>query len=161
MVPDQTASWDFETGSKKIKLSKIAVSILNESGMLGQKDLRLHKPKPIFIDNRRWDPVTAVSSASIAIAGEVVDGAVGIFTKPYEEYKRSQTNPRTSSENQHPLISTPHPSESASGAPPTAFPTPTSKKKNSKSTASAMATASATSLGKLAVSLSKGTLVVE
>jgi hypothetical protein len=42
------------------------------------------------MDNRRWEPTTAVSSACISIGSDLVDNASGIFLDPYIRYKRSQ-----------------------------------------------------------------------
>lgn len=58
-------------------------------------DIR-YDSKPVYIRNRRWDPITAVSSASIGAAAETADSAVGVFSKPYEEYRRGQNNPQIS-----------------------------------------------------------------
>lgn len=51
--------------------------------------------KPIVIDIRRWDPFTAISSASLSTMSGMADATAGIILDPYREYKhhRSISNP--------------------------------------------------------------------
>ena len=51
--------------------------------------------KPIVIDIRRWDPLTAISSASLSTMSGMADATAGIILDPYREYKRyrSTSNP--------------------------------------------------------------------
>ncbi|GME65229.1 putative sterol glucosyltransferase [Neofusicoccum parvum] len=91
VMPDQPAAWKYKEGKRKIKLSKVAAILLEEQGKVGRKNLKLHRTKPIYIDNRRWDPLTAVGSASISTAADIADAAGGVFLKPYKEYKRSHS----------------------------------------------------------------------
>jgi hypothetical protein len=47
--------------------------------------------KPIYIINRRWDPLTAVSSAGITTLTNMADVSLGLFTKPYMAYQKSRS----------------------------------------------------------------------
>lgn len=57
-----------------------------------------HKSKPIFIESRRWDPFTAVGSASMEVAASMADATAGVFVKPYETIKEHQTRTKISLE---------------------------------------------------------------
>lgn len=134
-----------------------------------------HKSKPIFIQNRRWDPVSAASSASISTASDMADAAVGVFLKPYEEYKHGRLDKKPS-RTTNPEYATSHPlwrlkvtlSFSLPAGDSKISKPPMSKaeifhasgaKRSDLNRAGAMAAASATSFGKLFVALSKGGLV--
>lgn len=133
--------------------------------------LTRYEPKPIFIQNRRWDPVTAVSSASIATAGEMADAAVGVFLKPYQEYKHGRLG-KESSRARNTEYSATRPSTASRGD-SSSLPSGDSKallgkaeiannsgeKKSDLNTVGTMAAASVTSLGKIFVGLSRGVLV--
>jgi hypothetical protein len=43
------------------------------------------------MDNRRWEPATAVTSAMFSVSTDLVNNASGIFLDPYTQYKRSQS----------------------------------------------------------------------
>lgn len=43
-------------------------------------------PSPIFINNRRWDPITSASSAGLRLATDVTSSTVGIFADPVKVY---------------------------------------------------------------------------
>jgi hypothetical protein len=49
-----------------------------------------HQSKPIFIINRRWEPVTAVSSAGISTFINLADASLGLITKPYMAYQKNR-----------------------------------------------------------------------
>ncbi|KAF4967395.1 hypothetical protein FSARC_5053 [Fusarium sarcochroum] len=54
-----------------------------------------HQSNPIFIESRRWDPITAAGSASIEAAATMADATVDIFSKPYNTIKQRHTRPET------------------------------------------------------------------
>jgi hypothetical protein len=130
-----------------------------------------HESKPISIQNRRWDPITAVSSASITTVGEMADAAVGIFVKPYEQYKRGRLDTKSSHATNTERGAT-QPSRASQDDSASLLPkhsnapqrkadiinTSTAKKVN-LNTVGAMAASSATSFGKVFVEFSKGALV--
>lgn len=59
-----------------------------------------HHTNPIIIENARWDPVTAVSSASIGTVRDMTEATAGMFVKPYEEYQHRRVK-RTVSGTSH------------------------------------------------------------
>ncbi|KAH8202230.1 hypothetical protein TruAng_003607 [Truncatella angustata] len=89
--PEQTAVWAFKSGKKEIKMCREVPVVLRNHGQ-DLKHLRLLKTGDINIDYRRWDPITAVSAASLATIVGVADAAADIIRKPIEEYHRH--NPR-------------------------------------------------------------------
>lgn len=80
-----------------------------------------YQTKPFTIDIRRWDPFTAISSASLSTLTGMADATAGIFIDPYKEYKRLRksdrnrdaSNPATVS---HPQLATPETSSTAESA---------------------------------------------
>lgn len=50
-----------------------------------------HLTKTITMDNRRWEPTTALASTSFSIAGDLLQNGSGILLDPLARYKRSQT----------------------------------------------------------------------
>ncbi|KAM0554957.1 hypothetical protein ACHAPJ_006695 [Fusarium lateritium] len=97
LFPELAASWSYK-GRIRVLLSKRAERVLTQAGKLDQKKLKIHKSKPIFIESRRSDPITAAGSASIEAAATIAEATVGIFSKPYETIKQSHTQPKTSSD---------------------------------------------------------------
>ncbi|KAI0382707.1 glycosyltransferase family 1 protein [Hypomontagnella monticulosa] len=88
--PDQTAVWEYNRGKRKVKMSRAAATILVTNGRIARDDVRLHRVGNIFIENHRWEPFTAVSSASLRTVMTVADAAAGIVLKPIEEYRKEQ-----------------------------------------------------------------------
>ncbi|KAJ9662528.1 hypothetical protein H2201_006016 [Coniosporium apollinis] len=86
-LPAQPAAWTCKVGKKTVKMSKMAAWILSEHMKTDRKNLKLHHTNPIVIENARWDPVTAVSSASIGTFRDMTEATAGMFVKPYEEYQ--------------------------------------------------------------------------
>ncbi|KAJ9246965.1 CAZyme family GT1 [Paecilomyces variotii] len=95
LISGQPAVWEMKRGKKTIQLSNLAACCLKNQGYLHEKNLKRHKTKSIFIDIRRWDPVTAISSASLSAVTEIVDATVGIFRDPYREFKRHREKQNT------------------------------------------------------------------
>ncbi|PQE06972.1 sterol glucosyltransferase protein [Rutstroemia sp. NJR-2017a BBW] len=172
LIPNLPAAWLYKRGKLELKLSKVAVEVLLSSSKIQSKDLKLYESKPIFIHNRRWDPVTAISSASITAAAEVADATIGIVTQPYNEYKRahndhvqagpsflaerqqSQPSGLTISSGTSNSINSPDVNDSSNHRPENS-----SHGSGKLKSARAMAGASANSAGKLLVRSSKGVLV--
>ncbi|GKZ18507.1 hypothetical protein AbraIFM66951_003387 [Aspergillus brasiliensis] len=85
--PDLPAVWSLSQNRKKLKLSKIAAEVLLSNGLIDAKSLTMHAIRPIFIENRRWDPVTGGASAVAGLATDVADSVLGAFYKPALEYR--------------------------------------------------------------------------
>jgi hypothetical protein len=128
-----------------------------------------HGSKPLYIQNRRWEPVTAVSSIPLATAKGMANVAVDVFAELYKEYKRRHHYPNASvgtkdnQEKSHLEFS----QANSGGVLPEVENLPgkagivndCNHTNNELHTAGAMALASATSLGKVFVGLSQGVLV--
>lgn len=105
LLPQFTASWRYKRGKRRYHLSKVAAEILAENHVLVPSKLKLyvqmlflanlmliiftqrHQSCPIHIENKRWDPVTGVSSASLGMAFGILKAGGDIVYKPYEAYK--------------------------------------------------------------------------
>ncbi|KAF2143369.1 glycosyltransferase family 1 protein [Aplosporella prunicola CBS 121167] len=90
MLADQAAAWTCRLGKRKVRLSKAAACVLVEAGKVDRKKLKLHATKPFYIDNNRWDPVTAITASGIGTLADLTEDTAGIFFKPYEEYRRGR-----------------------------------------------------------------------
>ncbi|KAL7661970.1 hypothetical protein ACMYSQ_001334 [Aspergillus niger] len=87
LEPNLPAVWSFSQNRRKLKLSKIAAEVLISHGLIDAKHLTMHSIRPIFIENRRWDPVTGGASAVVGTATDVADSVLGAFYKPVLEYR--------------------------------------------------------------------------
>ncbi|KAE8336658.1 hypothetical protein BDV24DRAFT_155031 [Aspergillus arachidicola] len=169
LIPSEPAVWYFKTGRRIVKLSKVAARTLKYQGRIHGKHLKLYQTKPFTIDIRRWDPFTAISSASLSTLTGMADATAGIFIDPYKEYKRLRKsdrnrdapNPATVSHTQLPasetlstaeptLITRTHSSSDISG---------TERSSDDPDYARQMAIAAATSLGIFLGRSSRGALV--
>ncbi|KAJ6094223.1 hypothetical protein N7467_003068 [Penicillium canescens] len=77
----------YKKGKRTYHLSKVAAEILAENHVLHPSKLKLYQARPIHIENKRWDPVTGVSSAGLGMAFEMLKAGGNIIYKPYEVYK--------------------------------------------------------------------------
>jgi sterol 3beta-glucosyltransferase len=69
LISDQPAVWTYKgtKGNKKVvKLSKLAAETLIVSRRIKAGDLGMNESKPVFIEHRRWDPITGGTSAMIS-----------------------------------------------------------------------------------------------
>lgn len=116
--------------------------------------------------NRRWDPVTAMASAYLGMATDIIQAQVGMFTKPYEEYKKAQAQNKShkieneSRNKQSSEISDSQSLQGGNDATSRASSMHSTNTYNKKSdTAGLMARASGKSAGKMLVATGKGTFV--
>lgn len=56
-----------------------------------------YRPNPILIENRRWDPVTGLTSSLLGTSTNLVDATSGIFLKPAAEYRKGRGRSMTPS----------------------------------------------------------------
>ncbi|CAI7567852.1 unnamed protein product [Penicillium pancosmium] len=94
LCPGEPAVWSYSTGDTKVKLSKVAVETLVAQDLIDPKRLKVHALKPIVIEHRRWDPLTGGASAVMGTTTELFDSILGLFYKPFEEYKDYQASHR-------------------------------------------------------------------
>ncbi|KAJ6562455.1 hypothetical protein B0H19DRAFT_1069079 [Mycena capillaripes] len=85
ILPDRPAAWSVKNGRGKIRLSKLAAQVLAQNSDFDRKALKPHATQRISIENRRWDPVTGLTSASIATA-------TNMFVNPYRAFRDSNYN---------------------------------------------------------------------
>lgn len=96
ILPELPASWLYKSGGKKARLSRTAASCLARHGKLSERKLQHLATKSIVIDNQRWDPVTAILSASLQSVSDFGGYASGVVAQPYKVYRQQH---RSSSEN--------------------------------------------------------------
>ncbi|KAL7626498.1 hypothetical protein AAE478_003270 [Parahypoxylon ruwenzoriense] len=95
IFPDQIAVWEYGRGKRKVKMCRAAATILRNNGKINSKELSLNHVESVIIENRRWEPFTAVSAASLRTVLGVADATAGIVLKPIEEYRKDQTRNAT------------------------------------------------------------------
>ncbi|OLN86655.1 Sterol 3-beta-glucosyltransferase UGT80B1-like protein 5 [Colletotrichum chlorophyti] len=86
---DQPAALVYGKGKKQVKICRPVASILVKNGRLERKQLKSYRSKPINIENQRWDPVTAVGSASLSTIIKMAGATADIIVKPFEQHKRT------------------------------------------------------------------------
>ncbi|KAF6828791.1 Sterol 3-beta-glucosyltransferase UGT80B1-like protein 5 [Colletotrichum plurivorum] len=167
--PDQPAALVYGRGKKQVKMCKPVASILVKNSKLERKQLKPYRPKPTNIENQRWDPLTALSAASISTIVKMAGATADIIVKPFEEYKRgseSGEKPDVPSEalrrhSQAPAFAMlPLPGVGVpEGGDAKLPPRPVSSRGDDSSKPGAMAVAAANGVGKLAGNAAKGLLV--
>ncbi|THX69963.1 UDP-Glycosyltransferase/glycogen phosphorylase [Aureobasidium pullulans] len=90
VLKNEAAAWTLQESSTTIKLSKRAVSVLMRQTMFKPNKLSHYQSKPIIIDPKRWEPVSAVVSASLHTAGAMGRAAAGVVSEPYQVYKSNK-----------------------------------------------------------------------
>ncbi|EPE31505.1 UDP-Glycosyltransferase/glycogen phosphorylase [Glarea lozoyensis ATCC 20868] len=95
IVPGHVATWAVK-GSKKGKeraviLSHRAASVLVEKKKIHAKHLRLHKSKPIHYKITRWEPITAILSASLDSALDIGSSIGNLASNPVKEYRKEKS----------------------------------------------------------------------
>ncbi|KAK2756283.1 Sterol 3-beta-glucosyltransferase UGT80B1-like protein 5 [Colletotrichum kahawae] len=91
--PDQPAALMYGRGKKQVKMCRPVASILVKNGKVERKQLKSYRSNPTNIENQRWDPLTALSAASISTIVKMAGATADIIVKPFEEYKRgSESN---------------------------------------------------------------------
>ncbi|KAL4928623.1 glycosyltransferase [Aspergillus undulatus] len=168
LLPDQATTWTCK--SPAMRLSKLAAQILVEHLRLSKKNLQVYEPKPIIIENRRWDPLTGAASAAIGTSTSMVKSTADIFLRPYQEYQdlhrdrgrpstslgldksatpRSLSSPPQTTSTEHPITQN---SDSNPSLTPTATPT-------TLQATTTITSASAKSIGRFLTSYFKGVMV--
>ncbi|RAL01275.1 putative sterol glucosyltransferase [Aspergillus ibericus CBS 121593] len=100
LMPNQPAMWTYTRSRGNLNLPKIAVQTLIENGKIDAKHLRCNDINPIYIENRRWDPLSGILSASTSTGSEMLKSTAEMLYNPYKEYKhgRSQKPPEAHTE---------------------------------------------------------------
>ncbi|KAL2135950.1 hypothetical protein VTI74DRAFT_6178 [Chaetomium olivicolor] len=141
LFPELAARWSYKGCHRSVFLSKKAGCILARYKALELRKLNIHCANPIVIDNRRWDPITAVGAAAVATTVSMTEAAAGVFTAPLEVTRQSKS------------------SSVCSNAGPSELPDQHANNGTKANKALLAAGASATSLGKFFAAYTKGILV--
>ncbi|GAM40538.1 hypothetical protein TCE0_039r12963 [Talaromyces pinophilus] len=92
LLPDEPAVWLYAKSKKKkpLKLSDKAAFILTENKKIEAKHFKLYQPKPITIENQRWDPVSAGSSVLLGVLFDFTVGFSQVFTGPAKSFQSKE-----------------------------------------------------------------------
>ncbi|KAI6863237.1 sterol glucosyltransferase [Hortaea werneckii] len=85
------AAWQYKHGRKKVKISKSAASVLSTQGLIDERKLTHHATKTIVIDIKRWDPITAILSATLQSTTDFGSAASGAVIRPYKAFRRGRS----------------------------------------------------------------------
>ncbi|KAI0868294.1 UDP-glucose,sterol transferase [Hypoxylon argillaceum] len=154
--PDETAVWVHGRGRKAIKMCRGAATVLRQHGV-DLQELRLLKTGNITIENRRWDPFTAVSAASLSTVVGVAEAAIDVVRKPIQYRQREHWQEKA-------VVQTIKADTSVTVAPGGAAMFPLSSKLSSQalrsaSKANGAIAASANSMGSVVTRTTRGVLV--
>ncbi|CAG7925672.1 unnamed protein product [Penicillium olsonii] len=153
LLTSEPAVWKLKKSSKPFYLSRLAAEVLVEHHRLKASDLEPHASHEIYIQNRRWDPVTGTTSSLIGTGTDIMKATGDAFLLPYQEFRR---HPHTPGEITGPSNER-SPSISSTGA-SSMVTTNSERQSRLKTTGVAMA-ASAKSLGKAVGHSYKGMLI--
>ncbi|KAJ7162111.1 hypothetical protein C8R46DRAFT_1103536 [Mycena filopes] len=163
ILDDYPAVWKVNKGKKKMRLSKQAAEVLMRSSRLGGSALKFHETKRIRIENRRWDPITGISSAILGLTSDVLDATTGIVVKPIQALRQSRppSSPPHSNPSDAPAFSTSFPPEKADdrGEGSSRGAGAIAAARDYASTAGAMTAASGKSLGAVFATTARGVMV--
>ncbi|TEY61488.1 hypothetical protein BOTCAL_0168g00210 [Botryotinia calthae] len=84
LLEGQNAVWLWSRRTYQVKLSDRAAYILLKNKKIVAKDLTVFKSRPFVIENPRWDPLTATSSA---LLGAIVDFSTALWNTVADPYK--------------------------------------------------------------------------
>ncbi|RSL41506.1 hypothetical protein CEP53_012720 [Fusarium sp. AF-6] len=90
LISSEPAVWLYTHSKRPIKLSKVAADILLSHKSIDSKHLKLHQTHPIYIEHKRWDPISGGASAVMATATGMAGSMTGMVTKPVEEYQNEK-----------------------------------------------------------------------
>ncbi|CAH0031058.1 unnamed protein product [Clonostachys rhizophaga] len=85
--PKLTASLCYRKGKREVKMCKQAAAVLAKEQCLPVKHLDLYRTAPITIDSLRWDPITALSAASLSTIFRIVGDTADIVIRPFKIHK--------------------------------------------------------------------------
>ncbi|KAH8423773.1 putative sterol glucosyltransferase [Aspergillus melleus] len=159
ILPDQPAVWAYKRSSMKpIRLSKLATQLLMDHLKIEQKNLQLFEARPIFIQNRRLDPLSSTTSAAIGTGTNMLKATTDMLLKPYQEVTRPSSSRSTSA---HHVPTRSRSMQDLNGSQPmSAAPAPdTNEERTNWHRGGAAVTAGAKGFGKLLSSYSKGIIV--
>lgn len=90
LIPSLPATWSYTKSKRLIKLSGAAAEILLQSHTIKSNELVWYKPKPIHIENHRWDVVSGTVSSGIGLNYDLLNALSGVYRNPREMYKSKE-----------------------------------------------------------------------
>ncbi|KAJ5780212.1 hypothetical protein N7457_005372 [Penicillium paradoxum] len=108
-LESEPAAWQLKEGGRPpVNLSKMAAGVLIENSRVDPKDLKSYESNSIFIQTRRWDPITGGTSSVLGMYKDILTASSDIVIRPYKEFSRA----RQQSEPELVVIESTHPSSS-------------------------------------------------
>ncbi|OQE93072.1 hypothetical protein PENNAL_c0006G03456 [Penicillium nalgiovense] len=90
-LDSEPAAWQLKQNMKSpMNLSKMAAGILLENSRIDTKDLKAYESKSIFIQTRRWDPVTGGTSSLLGMYKDILTASSDVVIRPYKEISRAR-----------------------------------------------------------------------
>ncbi|RVX70517.1 hypothetical protein B0A52_05168 [Exophiala mesophila] len=90
LIPELPAVWQYTRGKRPIKLSGAALETLLRFSKIKENDVTVYKPKPIHVENRRWDLITSSISSTLGLSYDILESLSGIGLKPRQIYKNKE-----------------------------------------------------------------------
>lgn len=97
LTPALPAVYELKIASTQIKISASAAEVLLKHERIKPKQLKLYEPNKIYIENRRWDPVTGAVSSSIGQAAAMLNSVNDIWYAPHKIRKEAEARGRLES----------------------------------------------------------------
>ncbi|KAM0286499.1 hypothetical protein ACHAQH_000926 [Verticillium albo-atrum] len=92
LYPQEAASWAYKGEHRAVLLSKRAIGILAARGVIEAKNLKPYESKPFTIDIQRWDPITAISAASVSTLADMGQATARLAYERISEARHSSTS---------------------------------------------------------------------
>ncbi|KAH8883716.1 UDP-Glycosyltransferase/glycogen phosphorylase [Thozetella sp. PMI_491] len=102
LLPGEVAAWSYDAKrlNKKdrkrfkngLRLSPRALSVLSNRQRLDLTKVQLNRPKPVEIENRRWDPLTATSSVLLGSLVDLSKGFGNLISAPIIKAQHETAN---------------------------------------------------------------------
>ncbi|CAG8896915.1 unnamed protein product [Penicillium egyptiacum] len=90
-LDSEPAAWQLKQNAKSpMNLSKMAAGILLENSRIDTKDLKTYESKSIFIQTRRWDPITGGTSSLLGMYKDILTASSDVVIRPYKEFSRAR-----------------------------------------------------------------------
>ncbi|CAI7648028.1 unnamed protein product [Penicillium palitans] len=90
-IDSEPAVWQLKQNPRApINLSKMAAGILLENSRIDIKDLKAYGSKTIFIQTRRWDPITGGTSSVLGMYKDILTASSDVVIRPYKEFSRAR-----------------------------------------------------------------------
>ncbi|KAL3424213.1 sterol glucosyltransferase [Phlyctema vagabunda] len=91
LLPRKAAVWQYKNDKTFLKLSDKAAFILMEQKKIEIKNLKRYRPKPIEIEHKRWEPLSAGSSVLFGAVVDVANDGKDMFTQPIKELQKASS----------------------------------------------------------------------